>query len=104
MACCRTGRVRAVAPVPYGRACEGGPRRAPATAWSGAAFASPEPFYPPDPGKGVPGSPRGSAVEDFQYIVVGAGTAGCVLAARLSQDPASRVLLLEAGVPSGPTP
>ena len=34
---------------------------------------------------------------DFDYIVVGAGTAGCIVANRLSADPAKRVLILEAG-------
>lgn len=38
-----------------------------------------------------------SAVSEFEYVIIGAGSAGCVLANRLGEDPDVRVLVIEAG-------
>ena len=46
--------------------------------------------------RGAPG-PEAEGLEGFDTVIVGGGTAGAVVAARLSEDPAHRVCLIEAG-------
>ena len=40
-----------------------------------------------------------SGTKEYDYIIVGAGSAGCLLAYRLGADPSNRILVLEAGGP-----
>jgi choline dehydrogenase len=50
------------------------------------------------------GTSNASSSEEFDVIVVGAGSAGCIIAGELAADPTLRVLLVEAGAPAEDNP
>jgi choline dehydrogenase len=50
-------------------------------------------------GPAQPWPPQMNRVASYDYVIVGAGSAGCVLAARLGEDPDVRVAVIEAGAP-----
>src|SRR5687768_13444448 len=59
------------------------------TGWSGSASTSDRPRRR--------GNGERQMIEEADFVVCGGGSAGCVMAARLSEDPEKRVVLLEAG-------
>ena len=106
---CRRRGVAGVAPGPGGRRSDGsatlpsggapiGPRRRgglPYLSARGAGYRNPEPIGMLAPCFSAPGVGRSGMAQVFDVVVVGGGTAGAIVAARLSEDP------IALGVPAG---